>query len=343
MAVLMTDHKRIVCFGELLLRLAATERGLLLQTPKLDVHVGGAEANVAVSLARFGHDAAFASVVADNALGRAAADELRRHGVDTGAIAWASGRMGLYFLTPGAGARAPLVLYDRAGSAFALALPEPLPWERVLSGAAWLHVSGIVPAVSPAAAAACERAVATAVRQGVAVSFDGNYRHGVWGERRSEAPALLRALLGHARIAFVDDRDIALVLGRTFEGDALARRRAAADAAFEAFPKLEAIYCTIRATEGVERQTLSAAQLVRGNERVSRTHRLEGIVDRVGSGDAFAAGVLHGRLTGLDEQKTLELAAAAAVLKHSIPGDFNLASLADVERLAGADPRDIER
>jgi 2-dehydro-3-deoxygluconokinase len=339
----MSDRKRVVCFGELLLRLAAAERGLLLQTPKLDVHVGGAEANVAVALARFGHEAAFASVVADNTLGRAAADELRRHGVDTDAIVWQPGRMGLYFLTPGAGARAPTVLYDRAASAFALAPPETIPWERVLKGAAWLHVSGIVPAVSATGAAACERAVATAAGLGVAVSFDGNYRHGVWGERHREAPALLRALLAHARIAFVDDRDIALVLGRTFEGEALARRRAAADATFEAFPKLEAIYCTVRASESVERQTLAATMLVRGGQRVSRTHRLDGIVDRVGSGDAFAAGVLHGRLAGLDDQKTLELAAAAAVLKHSIPGDFNLATLADVERLATADPRDIER
>jgi 2-dehydro-3-deoxygluconokinase len=206
-----------------------------------------------------------------------------------------------------------------------------------------LHVSGIVPAVSPAAAAAGERAVATAARLGAAVSFDGNYRHGVWGERRNEAPALLRVLLEQARIAFVDERDIALVLGRTFEGDALARRRTAADAAFEAFPRLEAIYCTLRTAESAERQTLAGAMLVRGGERTSRTHRLDGIVDRVGSGDAFAAGVLHGRLTGLDDQKTLELALAAAVLKHSIPGDFNLATLADVERLATADTRDIER
>jgi len=339
----MSDRKRVVCFGELLLRLAAPERGLLLQTPRLDVHVGGAEANVAVSLARFGHDAAFASVVADNTLGRAAADELRRHGVDTRAIAWASGRLGLYFLTPGAGARAATVLYDRAASAFALAPPETIPWERVLAGAAWLHLSGITPAVGAAAAAACELAAATATRQGVAVSFDGNFRHGVWGERLSEAPALLRALLGRARIAFIDDRDVALVLDRTFAGEALERRRAAADAAFDAFPSLDAIYSTLRATESVERQTLAAAMLVRGGQRVSRSHRLDGIVDRVGSGDAFAAGVLHGLLTGLDDQNTLELAAAAAVLKHSIPGDFNLATLADVERLAATDQRDIER
>jgi 2-dehydro-3-deoxygluconokinase len=339
----MSNRKRVVCFGELLLRLGAADRGLLLQTPKLDVHVGGAEANVAVSLARFGHDAAFASVVADNTLGRAAAGELRRHGVDTEAITWASGRMGLYFLTPGAGARAATVLYDRAGSAFALAPPETIPWESVLAGAAWLHLSGITPGVGALAAAAAERAAATAARHGVAVSFDGNYRHGVWGERRSEAPALLRVLLAHARIAFVDDRDIALVLDRTFAGEVLERRRAAADAAFAAFPKLESIYCTMRASESVERQTLSAVELVRGGQRVSRTHRLDGIVDRIGSGDAFAAGVLHGRLSGLDEQKTLELAAAAAVLKQSIPGDFNLATLADAERLAAADPRDIER
>ena len=339
----MSNGKRVVCFGELLLRFAAAERGLLLQTPRLDVDVGGAEANVAVSLARFGHDAAFVGVVADNALGRAAADELRRHGVDTRAIVWAPGRMGLYFLTPGAGARAATVLYDRTGSAFALAPPATIAWERVLAGAAWLHVSGINPAVGAQAAAACERAVATAARLGVAVSFDGNYRHGVWGERRSEAPALLRALLEHARIAFVDDRDVALVLDYKFEGDTLARRRAAAAAAFAEFPNLEAIYCTLRTTESAEQQMLSAASFVRGGEHLSRTHRLDGVVDRVGSGDAFAAGVLHGLLAGLDAQETLELAVAAAVLKHSIPGDFNLATLVDVERLAVADPRDIER
>ena len=339
----MSGHKRIVCFGELLLRLGAPGRGVLLQEPRLEVHVGGAEANVAVSLARFGHDAAFASVVTDNALGRAAVGELRRHGVDTSAVEWRPGRMGLYFLTPGAGPRAATVLYDRAGSAFAQAPPDAVPWERVLAGAAWLHASGITPAVGDTAAAACARAVTTAAQLGVHVSFDGNYRHGVWGERQRIAPALLRALLERARIAFVDDRDISLALGLAVDGDAPKRRAAAASAAFDAFPNLAAIYCMVRSAQSAERHEIRGAMITRGGERESTPYTVDGIVDRIGSGDAFAAGVLHGLLEGLDDAAALELAVAAAVLKHSIPGDFNLVTLAEVAALSGAQKRDIQR
>lgn len=339
----MSEPKRVVCFGELLLRLGAPGRGVLLQEPRFEVHVGGAEANVAVSLARFGHDAAYVSVVADNALGRAAVGELRRHGVDTSAVEWRPGRMGLYFVTPGAGPRAGSVLYDRAGSAFAQAPPDTVPFDRVLAGARWLHVSGITPAVCDAAAAASTRAVTAGAQLGVHVSFDGNYRHGVWGERQRHAPALLRALLERARIAFIDDRDVSLALGLAFEGDAPKRRAAAASAAFDAFPNLGAIYCMVRSAESAERHEIRGAMVTRGGERVSRPYTVDGIVDRIGSGDAFAAGVLHGLLEGLDDAAALELAVAAAVLKHSIPGDFNLVTPAEIAAVSAAQKRDIQR
>jgi 2-dehydro-3-deoxygluconokinase len=339
----MGERTRIVCFGELLVRLSAADGEQLLQSPSLDVHFGGAEANVAVSLARFGHDAAMVSIVPPNAVGAAAVAELRRHGVDASGIVEGPGRMGLYFLTPGAVSRPSAVLYDRTASAFALAAPTAIDWAAPLGGARWLHLSGIASALGERAAAANQRAADTAQALGVAVSFDGNYREQLWAASGGDAPQLLRGVLATAQIAFVDDRDIALILGTPFNGDAIERRRRAATAAFAAFPRLTAICSTIRDVDSVQRQRLGGVTFTRTREFSSRTHSLDGIVDRVGAGDAFTAGILHGRITGLDEQATLELGVAAAVLKHSIRGDYNLVTLRDVERLVAAPGPDIRR
>ena len=339
----MSERTRIVCFGEVLVRLSGTDGEQLLQSPSLHVHFGGAEANVAVSLARFGHDAAMASIVPPNALGAAAIAELRRHGVDTSGIATGPGRMGLYFLTPGAVSRPSSVLYDRAGSAFALAAATTIDWPAVLRGARWLHLSGIASALGERAAVANQRAADAALELGVAVSFDGNYREQLWAASGGDARRLLRAMLATAQLAFVDDRDIALSLGVELKGDALERRRGAAAAAFAAFPRLETICSTIREVDGAQRQRLGGVLFTRGHELKSRTYALDGIVDRVGAGDAFAAGILHGRVAGLADQDTLELAVAAAALKHSIRGDFNLVDLRDVEQLVAAKGIDIRR
>jgi 2-dehydro-3-deoxygluconokinase len=336
---------RVVCFGELLVRLSAPDGEPLLQTPNLGAHVGGAEANVAVSLARFGHAATMLSVVPRNALGAAAVAELRRHGVGTDGILSAPGRMGLYFLTPGAVTRPAAVLYDRAGSAFALAASSAIDWAVALRDASWLHCSGITSAVGANAAAANQLAADTAVSVGANVSFDCNYREQLWQSSGRDPRPALKGMLASARLACADDRDIALVLGAEFaHGDPLDRRRAAAAAAVAAFPRLERLCSTIRDVESVQRQRLSGVMFTRaGGEHVTRTHLLDGIVDRVGSGDAFTAGILHGLLSGNGEQRTLELAAAAAALKHSVRGDFNVVDLADVEQLAAAAPRDIRR
>lgn len=340
----MTERRRVVCFGELLIRLSSPGRELLLQSPRLETNVGGAEANVAVSLARFGNEVAMASVVPDNALAEAAVAELNRHGVDTSGVTLGPGRMGLYFLTRGAVLRPSDVLYDRAGSAFALAAPDTIEWERVLHGAKWLHVSGITPAISAQAAAACERAVQTAAKLAVDVSFDGNYRERLWRLRTDDGPALLRGIVANARIAFINEQDVAFMLGRDYgQGDVVERRRAACADAFEAFPSLRSIYSLFRAARSVDCHELSGTMFTRTRESCSRLYRLDGIVDRIGTGDAFAAGVVHGLLAGHDDQHTLELATAAAVLKHSIPGDFNLLRLADVEHAVAAEQSDIGR
>ena len=335
---------RIVCFGELLLRLGAPERQLLLQQPRFEVHVGGAEANVAVSLARFGHRSAMASVVADNALGSAAIGELRRHGVDSGGVAQRAGRMGLYFLTTGAMQRPSDVLYDRAHSAFALADPEAYDWSALLEGATHFHFSGVTPAVGANAAAAAERAMRAARERGLFVSFDGNFRAKLWQAWRGDAPGILRRLFDCADLAFADHRDIATVLGVQFAGIAIEDlNQAAAHAAFAAFPRLQRMATTIRVQHSVDRHTLSAELLTRDARIFAEGYELDGIVDRIGGGDAFAAGLLHGLISKLSDAESLRFGLAAACLKHSIPGDFNLASVADVEALMGERRFDVKR
>jgi len=335
----------IVCFGEILIRLSAPDNELLLQSPRLDVRVGGAEANVAVSLSRLGKPARMVSFLPDNALGHAARDELRRHGVDTGGVVFALGRMGLYFLTPGAMLRPSDVIYDRADSAFAKAASDAVDWSVVLKGASLLHLSGITPAVGANAAAAALRAASAARELGVPVSFDGNFRGKLWAAWGGDGAKILHELLDKSTLAFIDDRDIALVLGqKSTSQDHSVRRRDAAKAAFAAFPGLQRIASTFRLQHSVDHHDLSAAMFLRdGAERNTRAIPLVGIVDRIGGGDAFAAGLLHGLRTGMTDQDALDFALGAACLKHAVPGDFNLVAESDVNAFLAQDGLDVRR
>jgi 2-dehydro-3-deoxygluconokinase len=324
----------IACFGEILLRLAAPHSELLLQTRTLVGHIGGAEANVAVALAQWGHTASVISVLPDNALGHGAAGELRRYGVRTEEIQFRPGRMGLYFLTVGAGHRASEVLYDREGSAFALAPPELVDWGVVFSNVSWLHLSGITPAVGPQAADAALRAARAARAAGVSVSFDCNYRAKLWERWHGDARPILRELVDHADLLFAEQRDIALILGRSFDHiPASEQFRAAGTEALETFSHLKRIATTVRVQRSVDDHDLSAALLSREGLRTTRTYSIGRIIDRIGSGDAFAAGILHGVRTEMSDQESVDFGLAAACLKHSIPGDFNLASVAEVQNL----------
>lgn len=339
---------RILCFGELLLRLGAPGRELLLQSPRLDVHIGGAEANVAVSLARFGHHAAMVGTVADNALGDASLGELRRHGVDTSRMQAAPGRMGLYFLATGAGHRPSEVLYDRAGSAFALAEPDSYDWPALLAGTAWLHVSGVTPALGPRTTRAATEAVRAAAAAGIPVSFDGNFRPKLWAAWDGDPAAILRPLLAEASIAFADHRDIDVVLGPAPEPDESAthaqRFAAGAARAFGAFPKLQRITCTVRKQDSVDHHSLGALMATRYGDLVRVEDRgLPGIVDRIGGGDAFAAGVLHGLIERWSDEDSLRFGHAAACLKHAVPGDFNLVGIDDVMALVEGGRLDVKR
>jgi len=335
----------VLCFGELLLRLGAPARQMLLQTPSLDVHVGGAEANVGVALAHLGHDVAMASVVADNPLGMAAVGELRRHGVDTRRIRRGTGRMGLYFMTAGAGLRPGEVVYDRAESAFATALAHSCDWSALLRGVQWLHLSGISPALGPQAAQATLAAARAACDMGIKVSFDGNFRPRLWERWDGDAPSILRELFACAHIAFADHRDIAVVLGGEFtQDDAQARVDAAAVMAFAAFPRLRYMACTQRTAHSASRHSLGAMLLGRdGTRALAPVRELDGIVDRIGAGDAFAAGVLHGLMEGFDNEATIRFGLAAGCLKHAIPGDFCPVGVADVLALMDEETLDVRR
>jgi 2-dehydro-3-deoxygluconokinase len=325
----------VVCFGETLLRLNSPGRELLLQTGCLDVHVGGAEANVAVSLATFGHAASVVTVLPDNPLGIAARAALRRYGVGTDHVRLVeNGRIGLYFMSTGAGHRPSQIVYDRRDSSFALAPPDLIDWAAASKGAQWLHVSGITPALGPGPAQAALRAVRSARDQGLLVSFDCNYRAQLWQAWKSDPARSLRELLEQSDLAFADGRVLALILKQDPAHFAAPDRFTdAAQQAFAAFPKLQQIATTLRTELSVDHHEISAVMASRTQSFSTRKYSLDGIVDRIGTGDAFAAGVLHGRLTGLEAQETLDFALAATCLKHSIPGDVNLATVTDVQHL----------
>jgi 2-dehydro-3-deoxygluconokinase len=335
---------RFVCFGELLLRLSSPGRERLLQSPRFDVQYGGAEANVAVALAHFGHGAAMISTVPDNALGTAAAGELRRHGVDTGGVRTGPGRMGLYFLETGAAHRPSQVLYDRAASAFALAPPASYDWPKLLDGAQVLHVSGVTPAVGANAAAAALAAMRAAREGGLHVSFDGNYRSKLWRSWNENPQTILHDIFACTDTLFADHRDIAIALGRQFSAAEPSQALAvAAVAAFEAFPLLERVVATERSQHSVDHHDLSATMVTRKRTLGSPLQQVGPIVDRIGAGDSFAAGVLHGLFGGMSEQDSLDFGLAAGCLKHSVPGDFLRMSAHEVAEFFGERRFDVRR
>jgi 2-dehydro-3-deoxygluconokinase len=330
----------LLCFGELLLRLGAPGRELLLQSPRFDVHFGGAEANVAIALARFGHRVRMASVLPANALGEAARGELQRHGVGTSMVLDGAGRMGLYFLETGAMQRPSEVLYDRAGSAFALADPSRFDWPALLRDTRLLHLSGVTPAVSANAAHSALAAARAAVDAGVPVAFDGNFRQKLWEARGADPRPVLRELMDCASVLFADARDIGLVLGDAAGADGFA---GAARAAFAAFPRLTHLAATRRTAGAADRQALGADVATRDEHITLDALPLDGVVDRIGGGDAFAAGVLDGLLRERTPRDALRFGLASACLKHAVPGDFIRFGADAVEALLGDQRVDIRR
>ena len=334
--------KRVVTFGEIMLRLKAPGHERLFQSPALEATFGGAEANVAVSLGQWGLDAVFVTALPANPVGDAAIAELRRFGVDTRHIRRSGGRVGIYYLEAGADQRPSRVCYDRAGSALAEAGPGAFDWDAILTGADWLHLSGITPAVSASAAALAMEAAQAARAGGIPVSCDYNYRKNLWryGKR---APEVMRSLVQLVQVGIANEEDCQRSLGIAAEADGNGGRlesadfRALAERVRREFTGLEKQVITLRESRSADRNGWAAC-LHNGREFLeSRRYELTDIVDRVGSGDAFAAGLIYGLLTWGDDLKALEFATAAGCLKHSIPGDFNRVSIGDVEALLQGD------
>jgi 2-dehydro-3-deoxygluconokinase len=336
--------KRIVCFGEMLLRLAAPGAEPILRSERLEANFCGAEANVAVSLAHLGLNSAAVTVLPENALGDACLGELRRHRVDTAGVRRAPGRMGLYFLTPGAMLRPAQIFYDRANSAFANADPALYDWRFLLAGADWLHLTGITPALGRSAEQAVLAAASMAVELGVPVSFDCNFRPALWRGRENEAPRVLRVLAEQTQLLFGGARDAALLFGVDCSRDDPASGfRRAAETVFAASPRLRYMAATHRTIHGADHNEFTGFLADRAGVSLSGPITLNPIVDRIGSGDAFAAGVLFGLCEGLGREGTVEFALGAAALKHSLPGDFNVVSPQDIYDLIKSGNRDVRR
>lgn len=311
----------VTCFGELLLRLSPPLGTPLAEARGLALHVGGAEANVAVALAGLGTATRMVSAVPDNALGRAARSALAARGVDVTHLRVAPGRMGLYFYEPPAGPVAGRVTYDRAGSAFAQAEPGLFDFTAALRGASLLHLSGITPALGPRGMALARAALAAAHAAGVPVSFDGNYRANLWQAWDADPRALLGELVAGATILFGNHRDLSLLLSRTLGGDTPTQRRSSAEAAFEAWPRLQLLASTSRQVVHAGHHRLGARVDTREAHCQADQIDVAAIVDRIGTGDAFAAGVLHRHLAGAPLSQVAAHGLALAALKHGVAGD----------------------
>jgi 2-dehydro-3-deoxygluconokinase len=333
---------RVVTLGEIMLRLKSPGHERLLQAPALEATFGGAESNVAVSLVQFGVHAAFVTALPANAIGDAAVGELRRFGVDTSLIRRSGERVGIYFLETGAAQRPSKVVYDRAGSSMAVAAPGDFDWRAIFTGAAWFHISGITPAVSASAADLALESVRAARAAGVTVSCDYNYRANLWKYGR-KAPDVMRELVGLVQVGIANEEDCQKSLGIASDADTHSGTldteayRTLAERVLGAFPNLEKQVITLRESRSADHNGWAACLHNRREFLVSRRYDITDIVDRVGSGDAFAAGLIYGLLELRDDRKALEFAVAAGCLKHSVPGDFNVATRAEVERLVGGD------
>jgi 2-dehydro-3-deoxygluconokinase len=337
--------KRVVTFGEVMLRLATPGYERFSQATSLTSTFGGGEANVAVSLANYGMQADFVTRLPQNDIADWCVAELRKRGVGTGGIVRGGERVGIYFLETGAVARPSKVVYDRAHSSIADIAPGMIDWHEVLKGADWFHWTGITPALSQGAADACLEAIKTANEMGVTVSCDLNYRKNLWkyGKKASE---VMPALVEGCDVILGNEEDAEKVFGIKPEGFDVAHTGGEVNAAeFESvcrqmmakFPRAKKVIVTLRGSINANHNTWGGVLWDGKTLWQSRRYDITHIVDRVGGGDSFMGGLVYGLLTYDADQRALDFAVAASALKHTIYGDFNLVSVAEVEALMGGD------
>ncbi len=337
--------KKIVTFGEIMMRLTTPGRQRFSQANSYDATFGGGEANVAVSLARFGCNSVFATALPDNALADSVRQCLQGHGVRVEGPSVEGARLGLYFMETGANQRSGQVVYDRSSSAFASLETSVIDWASVFEDADWFHVSGISPAVSASAAEVTLEAVEAAKAAGVNVSLDLNYRARLW-QYPCDPREVMRKLVSLTDVLIAGREDSQKSLGIAGEGDPDSQEyfRVLTANLEQEFPDLSAIAVTIRDTKTAEHHDWAACLRTGKETLFSKQYEIRDIVDRVGSGDAFAAGLIFGLTEKMVPRDALEFAAAANCLKHSIEGDFNLVSADEVKCLAsGAETGRVQR
>jgi 2-dehydro-3-deoxygluconokinase len=331
--------KLVATFGETMLRLAPPGFERFLQSPQFVATFGGGEANVAVALAGFGNPARYITVLPrDNPVAEALLGELRRFGVDESQVVRGRGRMGIYFVETGANQRPSKVVYDRENSAIALAKPGDIDWGKALQGAGWFHITGITPALSQSAAALALESLEAARAAGLSVSCDLNFRKNLWKYGKT-AQEVMRDLFRLVDVGIANEEDCQAALGIHADVDVQSAQldpgayRALAEKVLSAYPNLKMLAITLRESKSASHNGWSACLHDGKQFLVSRHYEITHIVDRVGGGDSFAAGLIFGLLNLSTHADALEFAVAASSLKHSIPGDFSRVSRPEVEQL----------
>ena len=333
---------KVLTFGEIMLRLKAPGHERFFQSPMLEATFGGGEANVAISLANYGMDAEFLTVLPKNDIAECCIRELRYFGVDTKKIVRSEGRMGIYYLEGGANQLPSKVVYDRAYSSIALAKPGDIDWDKAFEGVDWFHITGITPAISESAMELSLEAVKEAKKRNITVSCDLNYRKNLWkyGKKASE---VMRELAKYVDVAIANEEDVQKSLEITVdvnvESGELDRKKykALGNKVLESYPNMKGIAITLRESHSADWNGWAACLNDGKDFYVSKKYEIRDIIDRVGGGDSFAGGLIYGLNQYEDKQSALEFAVAASCLKHSVIGDFNRVSVSDVEKLMGGD------
>jgi 2-dehydro-3-deoxygluconokinase len=331
-----------ITFGEIMLRLKTPGHERYFQSPAFEATFGGGEANVAVALANYGLDAAFVSALPDNDIGEAAVRQVRGFGVDVQHIRRSGERVGIYYLEAGANQRPSKVVYDRAYSSISECKPGDFNWSAIFDGAKWFHITGITPALTESAAEASLESVKAAKAAGVTVSCDFNFRGKLWNYGKT-APEVMTELVKYVDVGIANEEDCQKSLGITADVDVEAgeldtsKYEALSAKMMEVFPNLSVMAITLRESKSADRNGWSACLRDKDGFRLSRHYEITDIIDRVGGGDSFASALIYGLTAYEDRQQSLEFAVAASCLKHSILGDFNRVTVAEVERLMSGD------
>lgn len=329
---------KVLSFGEILLRLAAPGYTRLLQKDSLEVSFCGGEANVAVSLAIFGLESSFLTKLPDNDIGRAATNSMRYFGVDTSKIVYGQGRMGTYYLEKGASQRPSKVIYDREYSAIALAERDSFDWDKIFEGVDWFHWTGINPALSDNLADICLDACMEAKKRNIRISCDLNYRKNLWSQEKAQA--VMTRLVPYVDVCIANEEDAQKVLGIKADNNDVESGKlnkvgyqAVAEKISEQYG-CDYVAFTLRESYSASRNGWSAMLFEKASQQAyfSREYDIQ-IVDRVGGGDSFTAGIIYSLITGKGNQETVDFAAASSCLKHTIEGDFNRTSVEEVENL----------